>query len=140
MIELMVITAILAVIASIGLVSYSNYLDISRAAAMVANYESAVDIARGNYVVARQRQSFGAPVSEVIPTTAAGWADMLNTAGSQAPGGGDAYEVGTGDPGTGRVGIEFTGDYASATSVVTIHRPAYNGVPAGTEVIVQGAF
>ena len=140
LIELMVVIAILAVVASLALVSYSNYLDNSRTAVVLANYESAVDIARGNYVVARQRSTLGASINDVIPGSAAGWTNMLNTIGSGAPGGGEAYAVGTGSTVTGAVGIEFAGDYSSATSVVTIHRPAYMGIPASTEVISQASF
>ncbi len=138
LIELMVIVAILAVVASIALVSYSNYLDISRAQALVANYESAVDVARGSYVEARSRQSLG--VAPAVPDSAADWVSLLNTPGSQAPGGGDAYVAGVGVPGTGAVGIQFTGSFATADAEVTILRPAYNGVPATTEVVSQINF
>ncbi len=140
LIELMVVVAILAVVASLALVSYSNYLDNSRTAVVLANYESAVDIARGNYVVARQRSTLGASINDVIPGSSAGWTNMLNTISSGAPGGGEAYAVGTGSTVTGAVGIEFAGEYSSATSVVTIHRPAYMGMPATTEIISQASF
>ena len=50
------------------------------------------------------------------------------------------YVAGIGLPGTGAVGIQFTGSYATADAEVTISRPAYNGVPASSEIISQINF
>lgn len=140
LIELMVTVAIIGVLGSIALMSYSQFISRSEAAVIVHNYEQAVDTARTNYIAARQLQAMGAGVDGVVPPDASGWVSLLNTTDPIAPGGGPAYQVGAGSPVTGAVGVEFNGAYTTRDSTVTINRPAYAGLPASSVIIAQVDF
>ena len=137
LIELMIAIAIIGVLASVALVSYSNMVSTSQAQMMVSNFESASKTARTNYAAARQRKTMGASVVPVIPTDSAGWVAMLNDENRTAPGGGLPYEVGTGSTATGAIGVVFAGSYAGRDSTLTLHRPAYHGIPQGSVLIAQ---
>ena len=137
LIELMIAVAILGVLGSVALVSYSNMVTTSQAQAMVANFESAAKTAKTNYAAARQRMTMGTTVTPVIPPDSAGWVALLNSEARLAPGGGPPYQVGTGSVTTGAVGIVFAGSYGGRDSTVTLHRPAFAGVPAGSVMVAQ---
>ena len=140
LIELMVTVGILGVIASIAFASYTSYIETARGGALTANFETAVQTARNNYVAARQLNAIGANATDVIPNTSAGWASMLNTAGSFAPDGGDAFEAGSGNETNGAVGVAFSGTYANYDSQVIVTRPAYAGLPETSVIIAQANY
>jgi len=140
LIELMIVVAILGVISSIALTSYSQFVSTAQGGTMVHNFEVAVDTARTSYAAARQRVAMGIPANTVIPANSADWVALLNQDNRSAPAGGDPYEVGTGNVNTGAVGLVFSGSYANRDSTLTIHRPAFAGVPEGSILVAQANF
>ena len=140
LIELMIVVAILGVIGSIALTSYSQFVSTAQGGTMVHNFEVAVDTARTNYAAARQKVAMGISANNVVPATSADWVALLNQDNRSAPAGGEPYEVGTGNPTTGAVGIVFAGSYSNHDSTITIHRPAFGGVPQGSILVAQANF
>ena len=136
----MIVVAIMGVIASIGMMAYSQYIDTSRAGAVNHNYQLAVRLARDNYVTAVGREAMRAQVGDIIPPDSASWVDMLNSGTGRAPSGVPPYEVGVGSNVAGTVGVVFTGSYAGSDSAVTISRPAYADLPASSTTISQINF
>ncbi len=137
LLELMIVVMVLGIVASLGLASYSNYIETTRAQSLNSNFEAAVSTARNNYRAAENLSALGAPVARVIPTDSAGWVDLMNAFPSSAPAGGVAYEAGTGNTTNGAVGLVFAGDYSNNSSTLTVHRPAFSGMAATSAMITQ---
>ncbi|MEM7077804.1 MAG: type II secretion system protein [Pseudomonadota bacterium] len=140
LIELLVVMGVLGIIMSIALASYSSYIETARGGTIKANFEIAVNTAKNNFAAARQLTAIGASINSVIPASSAGWADMMNTSGSQAPEGGDPFEPGLGNVTNGAVGVQYVGAWSNRDAEVIITRPTYSGVPGASEIIRQADY
>ena len=130
LIELMIVIAVIATLASIALPLYMSYTQSASMAKTTYHYEQAVRFAR------TQSLLFSPVGVSLAPTTEVGWIGAFGGNDSRAPGGGPAYVVGTtGDVLTGAIGVSM----ADPTFDVAIVRPAFLGLdPYRAEVLDGG--
>ncbi|MEM9620111.1 MAG: type II secretion system protein [Pseudomonadota bacterium] len=140
LVELMITVAILGIIAALAMAAYANYITTAQTTSLQNNFEAAVRTARTNYMTAENLTTLGANTDQVVPDQSSAWVDLLNRLPAKAPDGGPAYEAGTGNVTNGAVGIIFAGDYADNSSTLTVHRPAYNGLPAISVMVTQASL
>jgi prepilin-type N-terminal cleavage/methylation domain-containing protein len=130
LIELMIVIAVIATLASIALPLYVSYTQSASMAKATYHYEQAVR-------VARTQSSLFSPIGvSMAPSTEAGWIGVFGGNDSIAPGGGPAYVAGiAGDALTGAIGVSM----ADPAFDVAIVRPAFLGLePYRAEVLAGG--
>lgn len=130
LIEVMIVVAIIGILAAVALPAYQDYIKTANMAKVNAHYEEAIRLTRATIVKGSTQRALG--LTETTPTTAAGWIDLYNPAGSLSPGGTAAYDA-TADADNGTIGVTSTGSGVSV--VVTISRPAYEDLSADSEII-----
>ena len=97
LIELMITVAIIGLLASVAIPSYSGYISSAQRTKMAVHFEEAVRFARLEYVKEKIDVAIGQPPS--LQTTDTGWVGVLTTSGGVAPGGGPGFLASTvGDP------------------------------------------
>lgn len=137
LIELMVAVAVLGVVSGIAMQTYRNYVNTSETAMVARNYDQALKYVRTSFLRSKQQVAIGMNPGSNLPASTNDWIVAINPSSAAAPGGGPAYESGQGNTSTGAIGIDFTGNFASIDALVTITRPAYNGVPASSMIVDQ---
>ena len=130
LIELMIVIAVIATLASIAVPLYMSYTQSASKAKATYHYEQAVRLAR------TQSSIFAPGGASLAPTTEAGWIGVFGGDLALAPGGGPAYVAGAaGDVLTGAIGVSM----ADPTFNVAIVRPAFLGLePYRAEVLAGG--
>ena len=103
---------------------------------MVIHYGEAVQFAEKEYSKEKIEVALGKSPS--LPTTGAGWVDLLSNNGGVAPGGGRGFIAGSqGDSITGAVGVSVSDDGATLVLV----RPWYDNLVSVTAVVnTAGAY
>ena len=139
LVELMIVTAILATIATIAMAAYVNYVRTSQISVIDAHFEVAERFARYRYAQAASEVATGVAPDPPVPNDASGWIAIITDDAKMAPLGGPTYLPGSGDPVTGAIGIEATGSYLSGDSAIDITRPAFKGAVERTVRISMGS-
>lgn len=125
--------AIIGLLASVAIGAYQGNLAGVRAAKVVEHYGDSNRLVTSMFANAQAARALGRAVS--FPSNATEWLIEINPGNSLAPGGGAAFETGTGNALTGAVGVVYTGSFAGNDAVVVLHRPAYSGVTAASTTI-----
>ena len=133
LIELMIVVALIGILSAVALAGYNGYIKSSSTAIVHDHYEQAVRAVRWEYATAHANTATG--LSRGVPDDASGWISLINGNDGRAPGGGPAYVDGAALPNVGAVGISVAGTWATGDSEVTVSRPAFNDLPAKTEII-----
>ena len=126
LIELLIVAAITGLLASVATAAYLNHVNDARTSKVVAHYSQAQKYIGARFLRARDEAAAGAAVP--LPSSAVDWVQELNPSGDLAPGGGNAYVAGTGDPITGAVGVQSSRNLATGNAQVILTRPAYAGL------------
>lgn len=135
LVELMTVVAIIGILTAVGMSAYTDHIKTSHAAIIHNHFEQALRTARWEYANAHSAVAQGIAGPEPVPLDPAGWIAIIDSQNGRAPGGGPAYQAGPANPANGAIGIEVEGSFGTADSTVTVHRPAYAGLPATTTVI-----
>jgi len=136
LIELMIVVAIIGILAAVALPAYQDYIENSNMAKITSHFEEGVRLVENEMRkiqadVAIGRRPNLADADTSFPNSQA-WADLLNSNGGTAPGGGVPYDPAV-DDALGTVGVAVTnGDFAGRDLEITFTRPFYGGFAAPT--------
>ena len=134
LIELMIVVAIIGILAAVALPAYQDYIKTANMTKVTSHYEEAVRLARSTYVKGHTQTALG--LTSTVPASDSAWVELFNPGDNLAPGGGNAYLVGTagGDSDTGAVGV-----VSPSAAEVTVGRPAYQDLTAELTTIVAAS-
>jgi len=133
LIELMIVVALIGILSAVALAGYNDYMKTTQTAVVHDHFEQAIRAVRWEYSTSHAAMSNG--LDRQVPTTAAGWVDIINANQGKAPGGGLAFEPGTGSSVSGAIGVTVTGSWDGGDSSVTLTRPVFHDLPARTESV-----
>ena len=121
----------IGILAVVAIPAYQDYIRTANMTKVNTHYEEAVRVARATYLRDRTQTALG--LAGNVPTDAAGWINLFDRNGVDAPGGGAAYlpENATGDDDTGAIGVVCTD-----AEQVTISRPAYEDLTFAQVIVV----
>ena len=136
LVELMIVVAIVGLLAAVALPAYRNYINSARLAKVVAHYDQAIRATRLTYENTRAGRAMGRSLT--APADDTQWIELINPNRAPAPGGGPAFIPGViGDPSTGAIGIQTSGDFNARTAQVIITRPVYDTFATPESTVVS---
>lgn len=137
LIELMIVVAIIGILAAVALPAYQDYIKTANMAKVNAHFEEAKRLVETTFVKAHVQIALGVTVS--TPDTVAEWIAIFDRGGTLAPGGGSAFDAGTGNAVTGQIGVQVAGTFAGGDAEVTITRPAYEELTESARTILAAS-
>lgn len=123
LIELMIVVALIGILSAVALAGYNDYTKTAGMSVVFEHYEQGIRAVRWEYSTTHAASANG--IDRSVPDDVTGWLDLINSNNGQAPGGGPAYEAGSGTAANGAIGVAVTGTWDAGDSAVTITLPGY---------------